>query len=283
MTAPSVSLIRSHILPAIQTGSLIMLAQTPFVTALNRISVVSCLENICMPNAVKYIYSGHADKIGFSSLQHFQRGVSGHLAKEVMRVSFKSIGITLKPKLDQHFGTTVAGKVKSDLTFATSLSVAEMAINPFDTLRTMWQAGICFSKIEKGKRISHLYKGSLANGARQFGVWLIYPITDRLWSNILKDSPIDPHSNMGIAVKSLPQSVQITTPIWIFERLKNELQFRPTLKSSSNSLSNYKATFNHILTTQGPKGFFNGFIPKVLSNAILILGANYLLEQGRRT
>lgn len=271
----------SKILNGISQGVAIMLWQTPVVTGLNRVSVVSCYKNIPMVKSINQIYQGSVDSAKSPSIKHFLRGISGHLTKEIVRVSFKASGIVMKPSMDEYFRNDIWGKIKSDLIFSGSLSVAEMLINPADTVRTMWQAGEKVSDIPKGKIFSHLYKGSGANGLRQFGTWLGFPTSERIWSKILNDTTsLDSHSIVGIAVKSFPQSLQITTPIWIFERLKNELQYHPDLMRDTTK-RRYVCAFNHIRSNQGWVGFVRGFMPKVWSNYILVIGANYLLELGR--
>jgi hypothetical protein len=268
----------------IMLGGKIMLLQTPMTTALNRVSVVCCFRDLSMAQSMKAIYRGEVDGLKKSSSIHFLKGVSGHLAKETSRLGFKTFGIMGKPSLDHHFHNQSFGKIKSDLLFASGLSLGEMLINPADTLRTMWQAGEKLSLIEKGKVLSHLYKGAGANGLRQFGTWLGFPPSERGWSKVVeKTTSIDSHSLSGIALKVIPQSFQITTPIWVFERLKNELQYHPNLNALEKRSSRYMAAFSHILRTQGWAGFCRGFLPKVGSNAILIGGADYLLEQGRKT
>ena len=264
-------------------GGKIMLLQTPVVIGLNRVSVVCCYLDLPTKKSIQAIYLGEVDGLKKSSLIHFSKGISGHLAKEISRLGFKTFGLLGKPSLDRHFQSDPSGKVKSDLIFAGGLSLAEMLINPADTVRTVWQAGESLSLIEKGKVFSHLYKGAGANGIRQFGTWLGFPLSERVWTKVVEENTsVDPHSLSGIALKAVPQSFQVTTPVWGFERLKNELQYHPTLNKTENRSSRYMVAFNHILRTQGWAGFCRGFIPKVGSNAILVVGADYLLEQGRK-
>lgn len=278
---PSENTIYSKVLTGISQGSVIMLCQTPIVTSLNRISVVCCYKNVPMFDSIKQIYKGSVDKAVAPSPKHFLRGISGHLTKETARISFKTSGIVLKPSLDEYFKDVPFGKIKSDVIFSGGLASAEMLINPADTIRTMWQAGEKIRDLPKGRVLSHLYKGSGANGLRQFGTWLGFPLADRIWSKAIDASTsLDSRSITGITVKSLPESFQITAPIWIFERLKNELQYHPDLVKSTTK-HRYTYVFNYIRSDQGWTGFVRGFMPKVLSNYILIIGANYLLELGR--
>lgn len=261
-----------------------MLLQTPILTGLNRISVVCCFHNLSMAQSIDEIYQGKVDGLKKPSSIHFLKGISGHLTKEVSRLGFKTFGLLGKPSLDRHFQNDPSGKIKSDFLFAGGLSLAEMMINPADTVRTMWQAGEKLNHIEKGKVLSHLYKGAGANGIRQFGTWLGFPLSERFWTQVVEtNTSINPHDISGIALKAIPQSFQVTTPVWIFERLKNELQYHPNLNNTGQKNSRYLAAFNHILRTQGWAGFCRGFISKVGSNAILVIGADYLLEQGRKS
>lgn len=263
------------------TGTEMMLAQMPLVHSLNRISIVSGYRYIPAHQAFFEIYSGAIDKANKESLLHFGKGWTGHLTKEIPRVGFKVGGITLYPEILKYYQGEPWAKVKADLTFAGSLACAEMAINPADTIKTLWQAGKKVRDIPKGKLWSHLYKGSTANGLRQFGTWLNFPVSERVWSSVVDNySSLDSHSVYGIVIKSFPQSFQITSPVWIFERLKNELQYH-VKSDSEDKVNHYIQAFKRILSKQGWMGLTRGFMPKVFSNWVLIMGADYLLEKGR--
>lgn len=277
---PQQSYFYSKVMNGIQQGVGIMFLQTPAVTAFNRISVVSCCYNLSTAESIRQIYQGSIDGQKNASIKHFMRGVSGHLIKETARVGFKSCGLVMKPSLDQFFKDSPFGQVKSDLIFSGSLSVAEALINPADTLRTMWQAGESFAAIPKRKVLSHLYKGAAANATRQFGIWLQFPFSERYWSRIFKDyTLIDPNSPLGIVLKSAPQAVQISSPVWIFERLKNELQYHP---SSIKPKTRYGYAWKTIVQNQGYKGFMRGFVSKVGTYYVLVIGANYMLQLGKK-
>ncbi len=264
----------------VQTGALIMMAQTPIVTSFNRVSVVCCRYNLTMQESIRQIFRGTIDNAPKPSIKHFLKGVSGHLAKEFARIVFRGPAFVLKPRVDHYFKDSSFGKMKSDLLFATALSGTEIFIHPADTLRTMWQANEKISFRKKGI-ISHLYKGALASGARQFGIWIGFPFSERVWSKVIEDKTrLDSHSISGILIKSLPQSIQVTASIWIFERLKNELQYRPILNNEGKKNS-YAKTFEEILQRQGWRGLIRGFMPKVWSGTVVVIGANYLIEQGR--
>ncbi len=162
-----------------------------------------------------------------------------------------------------------------------------MAINPVDTLRTVWQAGNnVTASLKPGQSLArHLYAGSLGNGARQFFTWFCYAYTVKVSTDVMKSTTnVDPHSITGIFLRSYPQSFGLTTSVYLFERLKNELQYHPSLreKAMENRSYRYFTAFKHVIQTQGWRGMARGFYPKVLSNAVLIFGANILFEQGRK-
>lgn len=264
-------------------GGKIMLLQAPILTALNRVSVVCCYSNLSTVKSVKAIYLGKVDGLINPSWLYFFKGGIGHLVKETSRLGFKTFGIMGKPVLDRHYQNQPLGKFKADLAFAGGLSVGEVVINPADTVRTMWQAGKRWSSIKKGTRFSHLYKGAGANGVRQFGIWLGFPLSERVWSTVVeKTTSIDPHDISGIVLKSIPQSYQITAPVWLLERLKNELQYHPDLITQEQRTSRYSAAFSRIRRTQGWGGLWRGFAPKVGGTTVLVIGADYLLEEGRK-
>ena len=273
---------------AVLKGTGLMAVQSVPVIPLNRVSVVSCKENLSMIGAVGKIYQGKADLRSSStklmpSFKYFYTGASGHFAKELSRVWFKASGLFMKPRLEKYFEGSSLEKLKADISFAGLLSLAEMAINPADTLRTMWQAGKKFGDVPKGKKISHLYKGSSANGVRQFGTWYIFSRYNDRWSTALEShTSLDPHSISGIVAKALPQAFQITATVWGFERIKNEAQYHLTLTDQNKGVSRYVTAFEHIIASQGWSGLLRGFVPKALSNTVLVIGANYVIEQGRK-
>ncbi len=201
----------------IQIGGAIMLLQTPPITAFNRVSVVCCYHDLPMLESVKWIFQGRADAATKPSIGHYFKGVSGHLLKETLRLGGKGPLIVTKPRLDHHLG-----KFSSDLVFACGLSAVEIVVNPADTVRTMWQAGQRVTQVERHKLFGHLYKGACSNGLRLFGIGLGFPTSERVWSQVVERvSSLDSHTMWGIFAKALPQSFQITAPIWIFERLQS--------------------------------------------------------------
>jgi hypothetical protein len=278
----SSSELAKDVFSGIKTAGGLMLIQAPVITSFNRISVVCCRYDLTTIQAVQNIFHGKIDGEKGSSLKHFTKGISGHLTKETARLIFKSSGIVLKPRVDEKFKHKPFGKLKSDLFFASSLAFSEMLINPFDTIRTMWQANENIKDIPKGKLISHLYKGAIANGMKQFGLWFGFPLSERVWSHVLeKTTNIDPHSICGIFVKAIPQSIQISAPVWLLERVKNELQYKTQLQYQDGS--RYKTAVRNIFLQQGLKGFIRGYPSKILSTSCLVIGADYLLERVRKS
>ncbi|MBS0625953.1 MAG: hypothetical protein JSS32_07880 [Verrucomicrobia bacterium] len=264
-------------------GTQVMVVQTPLLNALNRVSAICCRDNISMWRAIDWIHEGAIDGMRKRSIAHFGVGMGAHLFRETNRVFFKSMGLLFKPTLDEHFRNSPYGKQKADWAFSGSLAVAEIAINPADTLRIMWQANENLSMVRKGERISHLYKGAGANGVKQLGVWLLYSKSERYWSRVVVDlTGLDPGSPAGIALKSLPMSLHIGVPVWVFERLKNVLQMNPSLMHHTNTKYRYVAAWRQVLGTQGAKGLLRGLAAKTLYTAFQAMGANYMLEEARK-
>lgn len=265
---------------AFVTGLGIMALQTPFVKSLNRISVVS-LNNSCSTiDATKAIYKGNVTEKGTiteqgsskPTLWNFQRGLSGHLVKELTRLGFKPLGAAmLKPRLDEAFPSS---PLKASLIFAGTMSAAEMLINPADTARARLESGKPLSTF-KSRPIKQLYAGSWGNGMRQFGTWAIFSYSgahiDRLFS---KHTNLDTTSFSGIAPKSIIQAFLFTNVVYpIFECPKTHLQIDPNIKG-------YAQVFNKVIK-QGAKGFMYGFVPKLFSNALLTYGFNWQIENAK--
>ena len=271
---------KDQAISAFGKGFLIMGLQTPFVNPLNRISIVSSNTGFSSLKATKEIISGRIDNPTNpkSSFWNLHKGISGHLAKEIPRLSFKPFGaVILKPKIDEAFPSS---PLKSSLVFASMMSLMEMVINPFDTIRVRLQAGQPLKTLFP-QPIKQLYAGSLGNGARQFGTWGVFNFSgahlDRFFSTL---TTLDTKSFDGMATKSLIQAALLTTTVYpTFERLKNELQYNLSLKKVTSSL--YKTTFTNIITKHGVIGLTHGLLPKIFSNAILVYGFNWLVENGK--
>ena len=300
---PRSSLFNHSFVSVVATGAKFMLAQTPFVTSLNRVSVVCCHSNLGTAGAISAIYKGIIDAVEVDtkpetsastalkkakpvpSFRHFFKGVTGHLAKETPRLAFKPAGIAAKPSINAYFEAdkSALNAFKAHVVFSGTLSLAEMSINPLDTIRTKLQSGQAIKAgILPNQTLGrYLYSGSLANGGRQFLTWLFFGYSESYANKFtILTTSIDPHSNLGIVIKALPQSALLTLPTWPFERVKNELQTHPKL-NTGGLYQTYKRAITHIIETQGVSGMIRGYVPKTLSNAVLVIGADYLLEMGR--
>jgi hypothetical protein len=260
-------------------GWSIACAQAVPLAPLNRISVVASRYDLSSIEATKRIFHGTVDQ-QTASWQLFYKGGSWHLGKELARVVFKGTALVLKPQLDTHFKDAPFGKLKADFIFAGGQALGEMLLQPIDTVRVMRQAGEKLGKSNRLALFTHLYKGASANGFRLFGVWMVYPHSERYWSDVLeKRTSIDPHAGIGLAIKAAPQALEFTAPVWLLERLARELQYRPNLATVGRA--RYLVAFQQIVNTQGWAGLLRGFLPKVCSNTILATGSNWLLEKGR--
>ncbi|MBS3903850.1 MAG: hypothetical protein KGZ39_00805 [Simkania sp.] len=279
----------SKSLAALRNGAVIMAAQALPVTALNRVSVVCCHDDLPARKACQKIFSGQVDH-STPSMRHFGKGLTGHLVKESSRLLYKVGGLALlKPRLEREFQATSTpyGTLKASLVFSGALACAEITINPADTWRTVLQSGKTIkASLKPGQSaLAHLYAGSAANGIRQFGTWWIFSMTESVCNKIVKKTTdLDPHALPGMIAKSWPQAAILTSGVYLFERVKNELQYRPFLREEANKTKDscYAVAIKHIQKTQGYRGFMRGFAAKTWSNAILVFGANLLLEQGRR-
>lgn len=273
-----------QIFSATKDGIGIMLCQAPFVNGFNRISVISSDHNCGVIQSVRKIYSGVIDGKA-PSVSHFGVGISPLMLKELFRGFGKSSGaFILKPSLEYYYRFDANGKLKTNAIFAVTLSVFEMMIHPIDTLGTLWQNGNSIKKITPPlsglSLVKYLYTGAKANGGRQFGQWGGYAVSEDFCNEYMKNhTNIDPHSNIGICYKSLPQSAFLTVWFYPLQRIKTGLQTNPAFAQEKEP---YKKMLSTIIKTQGFFGLFKGLVSKILSNAALVGGVNYLLEKGRK-
>lgn len=271
-------------------GAGLMLATAPMVNGFNRISVIACTRNIPSIEAARRIYLGVIDSKP-ASLKHYSVGMTPYLTKESCRILAKSIGFTwFKPQLEQHYCNVADpfGTFKANLIFSSTLSLFEVAINPIDTCCTIWQSGgsvkTALSGQKRSAAISQLYSGAVLNGVRQFGQWIGYSVSEQASNEwMTKYTNIDPHTTLGIALKSWPQALFFTTYIYPFQRFKTEMQCNPNLsvKAKEECRCRVPVVLEHIVTTQSKRGIMRGFWAKVASNSILMFGVSILLEQGR--
>lgn len=273
VTASPVSTMRK-IADSTVIGTISMLVQAPAVNFFNQGSAVAGRYNLSTIQAFRYIYQGNYHGGVANSFQNYLLGMAGHLTKEIPRVTFKAGGLYVyKPWLD-----TQLSKNYSNLAFATTLSAAEVIINPADTWRITSQVG---GKLTYS--FSALYAGALGNFCRQFGTWwgLGYS-NDKLNSIMQKYTDIDPHSLTGVALKAYPNGFFFTTLVYGIERTKNELQFQAPPENNKLVGGRYFKAAQTIWNTQGPSGFTRGFFAKTCGNAVLSAGAIFLLELGKK-
>ncbi|MBS0649676.1 MAG: hypothetical protein JSR93_00795 [Verrucomicrobia bacterium] len=280
------SLYSQAINAGIQGGQIMLISAVP-VNACNLLSVICCHENLTARQAMWKIYSGKVHG-GSASAIHFLKGMSGHLMKEFPRLFIKVGVLTfVKPDLEQFFRR----RDDSNATLKTAIIVSllwgggEAAINPFDTLRTMWQSGkgVRESLMPGQSLVGHLYAGSVANGLRQAATVWMFSYSELAANRCMEATPIDPHSLEGAIVKSPVQGALTTAAVYLPERIKNVLQFHPDVRDHAHRTKSscYIAAFRHIISHQGFQGLTRGMVPKTWSITIMTAGANYLVELGR--
>ena len=74
----------------------------------------------------------------------------------------------------------------------------------------------------------------------------------------------------------------LTSLVFWIERTKNELQYNAENYPEA-SKNRYIKAATTIWKEQGFRGFFRGFHPKVLSNAVAAVGASILVELGQKS
>jgi len=266
---------KEQVMSTCKMGFAIMALQTPIVHPLNRMSVIGSDRGYSFYQSLHAIFKGTIDKQQ-PSLLHLYRGISGHVAKEVSRLMFKPLGALFKPKIDETFPLN---PIKAAAVFAGIMAIMEMMINPFDTIRVRLQKGEPLSSLYP-RPIKQLYAGSMGNGVRQFGTWGIFYLSGSHLDKLFRDQlNLDTQSIEGLIMKSCVQATLLTSVVYpLFERLKNELQCNPALLQETTP---YKAAFRQILQIKGPYGLLHGIAAKILSNAILTIGFNGLIEISR--
>jgi hypothetical protein len=271
-------------------GTEVMFKGALFVNGFNRIATVCCDRNLPMFRSIGLIYSGAIEGKP-PSLRHFGVGMEPFLTKEIARLGAKSTGLTMfKPRLADYFRGTSYAMWKTNFVFSATLSFWEWFINPVDTLCTTWQARgfkVAVSDLRavpRGQLIGRLYHGAVANGFRQLLQWLGYTVSDDLLNEFFEaKTPINPHEIFGIAVKSMPEGVIVTTPAYILQRYKTEIQCNPQLAQTAEQARRLRlaVVIEHIIKTQTVWGLCKGLFPKSISNGFLIAGLSYLTEQAK--
>jgi hypothetical protein len=269
-------------------GPVLTTLRIPIVTACYRISVVASCQDVKTLKAIESIYYRNVpgiDNLSRPSCLHFFKGAGGFFAKEFAGKMFlKPLGLFYKPAIDRYFNSekSYVETFKSNLFFASFLSLMEIAINPLDLWRTILQSGQKIKNtVPQGKSfIVHLYTGAYANGLKHFYIWMSFAYSGKLSEKMLRTYiKIDPYSLYGIFLRSFPQAFLLTLPIYSVERMKNELQCKSLKKISS---SRYINAFWQIKNKYGLKGFYRGFSAKVIGNGCTMMTANILVALGKR-
>jgi hypothetical protein len=252
-------------------GGISAIATAPFINPFNRASIVASRYNLTGIAIFRSIYSGKLDKKKpqLPGCSNFLVGIGPHLIKENIRcLLFKAPGLGVYlPWLQTQYSPHMATQL-----YAISMSVAEIIINPVDTLRVALQAGDPITT-----SFLRLYKGALLNGVRQYGVWATVGYNNMLFDPVMSRHGIDPYSFEGIAIKAYPQATINVGVVYFIERIKNELQF-DTLPDNSRA----RDAARYIYQTQGWAGFFRGFLPKTPAAAIQHFAACSLIAWGKK-
>jgi hypothetical protein len=260
----------ANIIHALTWGGLMTLATAPVINLFNCASVMGSRYNLTGKALFNKIYSGDLPihQSNGASYWNFFAGVRPHLVKEFSRIGFKAPGLAIyMPWLQTQYSPHVATQI-----YAISMSMAEVAINPADTWRVVRQSGDPLVK-----SITHLYKGALLNGLRQYGIWASVGYNNMLFDPVLEYYQIDPYGPLGIAIKAHPQAAINVGCVYPIERVKNELQFG-TLPQKSG----LRDAIAHIYQTQGVVGFFRGFVIKTPGAAVQHAAALTLMAWGKR-
>lgn len=254
----------NQVLDGIKLGTGMMLMQAPVVNFFNNASVIACKKDLKWRQAYSEVYWRGASHSAYPSMLNFLCGIQAHLAKEAPRLLFKPAGLySLKPWLDEHFSRQYA-----ILLFASALSLAEILVNPADSIRVQRQ-----SRKPVDYSFKTLRKGSLGNGTRQFFTWSLFSsVSGLVDENVLKPHKIDLSSPQAFAIKGILVATSLGL-IYPIERVKNEIQY-------STNPGGYVGTARSIYRRGGVSLLFCGVGPKIISNAIQATGASALVAMG---
>ena len=271
---------------------LTLIGTAPFVIALNTTSTVSTYTGLKTVEAMKSIYNTDLPNKQ-PSLWNFQRGVIPYVGKEIFRMPAKFATLKwFKPQTNEYFKNSDVGKFKANLTTALFGAALEAIMHPLDTLQKVLQSKqkenfsiqLNTSLLTSIRRLS---AGVGISGVKKFLMLMAYLNVDAVANEkLLANSNLNPHSAIGIILKSIGESFAVTLLTWPLERVNREMQLRQKeiRQQVSESRLNGKLTYHYPTALRAickAGTYWCGFAPKTFSHMFVLMVLNTINATGK--
>lgn len=220
-----------------------------------------------------------------NNIKNFWNGLAGHCSKELVRSVGRIGGVVYVEKYcKEHFSPSLAPHI-----LATAMATYEVIFaNPADVWKSYRSTGLT-------TRVPDLFKGSLGNFLRQYGMWFVWSSTIPIINNKFQQYNIDKDSLGGVAFRSFLQAIACTVVTYPTELVLRTVQVRSdeypvknlpkTLRFVARACVNpsliatdgaYFRVVADLVKKNGVRGIGLGMTAKLIGNTFLLSNANYL-------
>jgi hypothetical protein len=260
-----------------------MAATAPLIHPCNVIAAAAAKLQVPSGKAAIEVYRGLGVHRHYT-VANFWNGLVGHLGKEVVR-SIGRIGgyMYMEPLTKEKLPAVVAPHA-----LAFGMSVYEVCFaNPADVLKSYRSTGMPV-------RQEDLFKGSIGNFGRQYGMWFTWSKTNTLIMEWQNKSGTDPKSLRAIGFRSVIQGIACTVVTYPVELALRTIQVRAgdyKVRSFSETVvfcrncfwkpqsvkeGAYYQVVSDLLRKNGIRGLMLGWVAKCIGNVILLANANFM-------
>lgn len=260
------------------------MASAPIIHPFNVIAASAAKTQTPTPSATKAVYEGLGSNRP-NSVKNFWNGLAGHLSKELVRSVGRIMGVVYVEKYcKENFSQEIAPHVLA----ATMATYEVIFANPADVWKSYRSTGL-------PTRVPDLFKGSIGNFGRQYGMWFVWSRSTPIINAQLKKMDVDANSIPGVAIRSFSQACACTVVTYPMELVLRTVQVRSdqypvknlpeTAKFLGRVITNpsliaqesaYVRVVSDLVKKNGIRGLGLGMTAKLIGNTVLLMNANYL-------
>lgn len=267
-------------------GLITTMGSAPLIHPFNVVAAAAAKTQQTSGKAALSVYHGLGSS-RHDSIRNYWNGLAGHCSKEFVR-SWGRIGgvVYVEKDFKERFSPAMAPHM-----LACVMATYEVIFaNPADVWKSYRSTGM-------STQGSDLFKGSIGNFARQYGMWFVWSNTTPIITAKLQQQQIDPKSVQGVAMRSFAQAVACTVVTYPLELVLRTVQVRAAdypvkgaVETAKFALmtflaphpptfckkSAYCCVISDLMYVNGFRGLGLGMTAKLLGNTALLMNANYL-------
>ena len=260
------------------------MASAPMIHPFNVVAAAAARTQLTSGKAVMQTYRGLGANTP-NSLSNFESGLLGHCSKELVRSWGRIAGVVY---IEKEFKRRLTPAMAPHALACVMATYEVIFANPADVWKSYRSTGL-------QTKVADLFKGSLGNFCRQYGMWFVWSSTIPVINRQFERNGIETKSVSGIMLRSVLQAIACTLVTYPMELGLRTVQVRcdqypvknltgtlrfvaraATNPSCIRSESAYFRVFADLVRANGVRGLGLGMSAKMVGNTALLCNANFL-------